>query len=146
MAAIVAFVASFIYLVGFLGVDFVHSLILRPSADVWATAEEEEDDDDERIILKEDSRKVPCGQALDCVAKPGFVNPSPSFEKFMPAEVVAEEVVKEKVIEAVKEFEFGTEDEEMVSSVISGKTPSYSLESKLGDCRRAAAIRREALQ
>ncbi|KAI4375752.1 hypothetical protein MLD38_013579 [Melastoma candidum] len=147
MAAIVAFLASFIYLVGFFGVDFVHSLILRPAADVWATAEEEEDEEeDERFILKEDSRKVPCGQALDCVAKPGFVNPSPSFEKVKPAEVVAEEVVKEKVIEAVKEFEFGTEDEEMVGSVISGKTPSYSLESKLGDCRRAAAIRREALQ
>lgn len=27
-----------------------------------------------------------------------------------------------------------------------GDTPSYALESRLGDCRRAAAIRREALQ
>ncbi|GMN50140.1 hypothetical protein TIFTF001_019296 [Ficus carica] len=38
------------------------------------------------------------------------------------------------------------EDEEIVKSVVEGTTPSYSLESKLGDCRRAAAIRREALQ
>ncbi|GLT94558.1 hypothetical protein SLE2022_122940 [Rubroshorea leprosula] len=37
-------------------------------------------------------------------------------------------------------------DEEIVESVISGAIPSYSLESKLGDCKRAAAIRREALQ
>ena len=33
-----------------------------------------------------------------------------------------------------------------IKSVVSGSTPSYSLEAKLGDCRRAAAIRREALQ
>ncbi|KAL2522011.1 hydroxy methylglutaryl CoA reductase 1 [Forsythia ovata] len=38
------------------------------------------------------------------------------------------------------------EDEQIVKSVVEGKTPSYSLESKLGDCKRAASIRREALQ
>lgn len=38
------------------------------------------------------------------------------------------------------------EDEEIIKSVVSGTTPSYALESKLGDCYRAAAIRREALQ
>ncbi|KAM7259415.1 hypothetical protein ACFE04_015156 [Oxalis oulophora] len=38
------------------------------------------------------------------------------------------------------------EDEEIIQSVVLGKTPSYSLETKLGDCKRAAAIRREALQ
>ncbi|KAL6220830.1 hypothetical protein ACLB2K_008584 [Fragaria x ananassa] len=38
------------------------------------------------------------------------------------------------------------EDEEIINSVVSGATPSYTLESNLGDCRRAAAIRREALQ
>ncbi|KAM1047455.1 hypothetical protein PS2_026522 [Malus domestica] len=38
------------------------------------------------------------------------------------------------------------EDEEIVESVLSGTTASYELESKLGDCKRAAAIRREALQ
>ncbi|EYU20588.1 hypothetical protein MIMGU_mgv1a026071mg, partial [Erythranthe guttata] len=31
-------------------------------------------------------------------------------------------------------------------SVVEGKTPSYALESKLGDCRCAPAIRRESLQ
>ncbi|TQD93296.1 hypothetical protein C1H46_021054 [Malus baccata] len=39
-----------------------------------------------------------------------------------------------------------TDDEEIIKSVVVGTTPSYSLESTLGDCRRAAAIRREALQ
>ncbi|KAM1526665.1 hypothetical protein PS1_016363 [Malus domestica] len=38
------------------------------------------------------------------------------------------------------------EDEEIVESVLSGMTASYELESKLGDCKRAAAIRREAMQ
>ena len=38
------------------------------------------------------------------------------------------------------------EDDEIIKQVISGSTPSYSLESKLGDCKRAAKIRREALQ
>nr|QSL83309.1 3-hydroxy-3-methylglutaryl-coenzyme A reductase like [Nigella sativa] len=38
------------------------------------------------------------------------------------------------------------EDEEIIKSVVLGTTPSYSLESKLGDCKRAALIRREALE
>ncbi|XP_048129491.1 3-hydroxy-3-methylglutaryl-coenzyme A reductase 1-like [Rhodamnia argentea] len=38
------------------------------------------------------------------------------------------------------------EDEEIVKSVVDGTIPSYSLESKLGNCRRAAFIRHEALQ
>ncbi|XP_008782826.2 3-hydroxy-3-methylglutaryl-coenzyme A reductase 3 [Phoenix dactylifera] len=38
------------------------------------------------------------------------------------------------------------DDEEIVRAVVAGKMPSYALESKLGDCRRAAGIRREALR
>lgn len=38
------------------------------------------------------------------------------------------------------------DDEELISSVVAGKTPSYVLESQLGDCQRAAGIRREALR
>lgn len=38
------------------------------------------------------------------------------------------------------------EDEKIVSMVVAGKMPSYLLESKLGDCRRAAGIRREVLR
>ncbi|KAL6646156.1 hypothetical protein ACP70R_017764 [Stipagrostis hirtigluma subsp. patula] len=38
------------------------------------------------------------------------------------------------------------EDEEIVASVVAGKIPSYVLETRLGDCRRAAAIRREAVR
>ncbi|KAI3813691.1 hypothetical protein L1987_18420 [Smallanthus sonchifolius] len=38
------------------------------------------------------------------------------------------------------------DDEEIVKLVVAGSIPSYALESKLGDCKRAAAIRRDALQ
>ncbi|CAM0911991.1 unnamed protein product [Alopecurus aequalis] len=38
------------------------------------------------------------------------------------------------------------EDEEIVASVVAGKIPSYVLETKLGDCRRAAGLRREAVR
>uniref|UniRef100_A0A0V0IP90 3-hydroxy-3-methylglutaryl coenzyme A reductase n=2 Tax=Solanum chacoense TaxID=4108 RepID=A0A0V0IP90_SOLCH len=38
------------------------------------------------------------------------------------------------------------EDEEIIKSVVQGKIPSYSLESKLGDCKRAASIRKEVMQ
>ncbi|RZR74035.1 hypothetical protein BHM03_00031365, partial [Ensete ventricosum] len=45
-----------------------------------------------------------------------------------------------------KNPEVTAEDEEIISSVVAGKTPSYVLEARLGDCRRAAGIRREALR
>ena len=38
------------------------------------------------------------------------------------------------------------EDEEVVGAVVSGTIPSYSLESKLGDCQRAAVIRNQAVE
>ncbi|GJM98402.1 hypothetical protein PR202_ga15413 [Eleusine coracana subsp. coracana] len=37
-------------------------------------------------------------------------------------------------------------DEEIVAEVVAGKIPSYALETRLGDCRRAAGIRRESLR
>ncbi|KAK9944438.1 hypothetical protein M0R45_010008 [Rubus argutus] len=130
IVACLAFVASFIYLLGFFGIDFVQSLILQPSNDIWAA-----DDDEEEIILKDDARKVPCGQALDF-----------SIPKMAPiaSPKAAPEVFDEKVmIETPPPTE---EDEEIIKAVVAGTIPSYSLESKLGDCKRAASIRREALQ
>ncbi|KAK8649051.1 hypothetical protein V6N13_129789 [Hibiscus sabdariffa] len=35
----------------------------RPSPDVWISKDEEEN---EVLLCKEDARKVPCGQAIDC--------------------------------------------------------------------------------
>ncbi|KAJ6708303.1 3-HYDROXY-3-METHYLGLUTARYL-COENZYME A REDUCTASE [Salix viminalis] len=140
IVSIFAFITSFIYMLGFFGIDFIQSLILRPSPDVWGTHDDEEDEED---LLIEDARKVPCGQALDCAA------PSPPLKLAVEPVVV---VVPSPLLKpkAVDEIPFPTtlteEDEEIISSVVAGRTPSYSLESKLGDCKRAVAIRREALQ
>ncbi|PON48333.1 Hydroxymethylglutaryl-CoA reductase [Trema orientale] len=136
ISAIVALVASFIYLLGFFGIDFVQSLILRPNTDVWAA---DDDEEEEAILIKDDSRKVPCGAGLECPIPqiaPQVV-PSPK------AVVVAPKVVDPVPVPTPATTE---EDEEIIKAVMAGTTPSYSLESKLGDCHRAAAIRREALQ
>ncbi|PPD69698.1 hypothetical protein GOBAR_DD33427 [Gossypium barbadense] len=115
--AILAFVASFIYLLGFFGIDFVQSLILRPQTEVWNS----EDDDEVADVLlrKKDARKVPCGQALDC-SLPPLPPPAPI--------VTVQKVLDENPVTVLTE-----EDEEIIKSVVAGTTPSYSLESKLGD-------------
>ncbi|XP_057489971.1 3-hydroxy-3-methylglutaryl coenzyme A reductase 1-like [Actinidia eriantha] len=122
LAAIISLIASFIYLLGFFGIDFVQSFIARASNEAW------DDDvvvDADRFLLQEDRRLARCPPAaIDCAI--------PSVSKMMdplPPPVISSE-----------------EDEEIVKSVVSGSVPSYSLESKLGDCHRAASIRREAVQ
>ncbi|KAI3515322.1 hypothetical protein L1887_14182 [Cichorium endivia] len=103
MAAIITFIASCIYLLGFFGMSFVED---TPCIEI----EEEED--------------TPCAAAASC--KSDLVS--------------VKQVVK-------KEVELATaDDEEVIQAVVSGKMPSYSLESKLGDCKRAAFIRRVALE
>ncbi|KAF5955856.1 hypothetical protein HYC85_008712 [Camellia sinensis] len=80
------------------------------------------DVDDDRFILEEDRRLLPSSSSsvVDCTAPP----PVPKLMDPLPV----------------------LSDEEIVKSVVSGSIPSYSLESKLGDCYRAASIRREAVQ
>ncbi|KAK6946554.1 Hydroxymethylglutaryl-CoA reductase, class I/II [Dillenia turbinata] len=131
IAAIIAFVASFIYLLGFFGIDFVQSFILRPSQDdAWDDDEVLADNNAnlDKFFIKEDSRSAPCAAALDldCPLPPikkVVVDPIPVAPTPLPAE-----------------------DEEIIKAVVSGTIPSYSLESRLGNCKLAAAIRREALQ
>ncbi|KAL2459913.1 hydroxy methylglutaryl CoA reductase 1 [Abeliophyllum distichum] len=125
IGAIVAFVASFIYLLGFFGITFVQSLIIpRAAHDIL------DEDDHELEEVHQFMRNEPCAAAQsDCqIASP---KPKSKLDK----------------IDAADQLPFSSEvDEEIIKSVVEGKTPSYSLESKLGDTRRAAAIRREALQ
>ncbi|RDX83437.1 3-hydroxy-3-methylglutaryl-coenzyme A reductase 1, partial [Mucuna pruriens] len=99
IAAIFSLIASFIYLLGFFGIDFVQSFISRASPDVW-------DLDDVPAVSEPPIPKLP--------------PPEPSMSS--------------------------EDDEEVVNSVVAGVTPSYALEKRLGDCHRAAAIRRAALQ
>ncbi|KAF8406750.1 hypothetical protein HHK36_008842 [Tetracentron sinense] len=108
IGAIVSLMASFIYLIGFFGIDFVQSFIARSSHDDWDV-----DDQNERFFIPEDSRRDPMPMPM-----PKLVDQNPSSEV----------------------------DEEIIESVVAGITPSHLIESKLGDCKRAAAIRREAVQ
>ncbi|KAK1555589.1 hypothetical protein Q3G72_028616 [Acer saccharum] len=111
IAAIVSLIASFIYLLGFFGIDFVQSFISRASNDAWDL-----DDEDSNAAAIIAARPPP--------------TPMPKL------------VAPEPIITALSTVE----DEEIVKSVVDGSIPSYSLEEKLGDCKRAALIRREALQ
>ncbi|XP_059636375.1 3-hydroxy-3-methylglutaryl coenzyme A reductase 1 [Cornus florida] len=125
LAAIVSLIASFIYLLGFFGIDFVQSFIARASNDAWDV----DDAAAERFILEEDRRRVPCPAAsVDCTI-PTVTAVAPVPKLIDPPLPLPSE-----------------KDEEIVRSVVSGTTPSYSLESQLGDCHRAASIRREAVQ
>uniref|UniRef100_A0A7N0T0A2 3-hydroxy-3-methylglutaryl coenzyme A reductase n=1 Tax=Kalanchoe fedtschenkoi TaxID=63787 RepID=A0A7N0T0A2_KALFE len=116
LAAIVSLIASFIYLLGFFGIDFVQTFIARATHESWEDEEENEANANERFILEEDRRVGPCAAAAG--ERMADHTPSPTSE----------------------------EDEDVIRGVVNGTIPSYSLESKLGDCHRAAAIRREALQ
>ncbi|CAH9114358.1 unnamed protein product [Cuscuta europaea] len=123
LAAIVSLIASFIYLLGFFGIDFVQSFIARASPDSWDV----EGDDEPRFIIDEDRRRCPCPASLDCVV------PTPTS-------------VSNKVMDLHQNPLSSEEEEELVQKVVSGDIPSYSLESRLGDCHKAAFVRREAVQ
>ncbi|XP_074275555.1 3-hydroxy-3-methylglutaryl-coenzyme A reductase-like [Silene latifolia] len=115
IAAIVAFVASFIYLLGFFGIDFVLS---------FSTRSDEDEDEEEEVVVKQEAMERRIIKE----------------ERFPPCGIVLDDKVFDRTPG------LSLDDEEIVKSVVSGTTPSYSLESKLGDCFRAAKIRREALQ
>ncbi|XP_061972468.1 3-hydroxy-3-methylglutaryl-coenzyme A reductase 1-like [Populus nigra] len=119
IAAIISLMASFIYLLGFFGIDFVQSFITRSSHDAW----ELEGSDNPNFLINKDHRLVTC-------PPPASIDPIPKLPNH------------ETIITPLA----SVEDEEIVKSVTEGTLPSYSLETKLGDCKRAAVIRREALQ
>nr|XP_016447095.1 PREDICTED: 3-hydroxy-3-methylglutaryl-coenzyme A reductase 1 [Nicotiana tabacum] len=142
LAAMVSLIASVIYLLGFFGIGFVQSFVSRSNSDSWDV----EDENTEQFIIEEDSRRGPCAAAttLGCTAVP-----PPPVRQIVP--MVPQQPAKVALSVAEKPAPIITpavseNDEEIIQSVVQGKTPSYSLESKLGDCKRAASVRREALQ
>ncbi|KAI4358058.1 hypothetical protein L6164_001964 [Bauhinia variegata] len=109
LVAIISFLASFVYLLGFFGIDFVQSFILRPS----------DDEDEEHLIINDDPRNLSSPTVVDRQLPQFTQSKNPLLTE---------------------------EDEEIIQSVVVGAMPSYSLESRLGDCKRAASIRKEAVQ
>jgi hydroxymethylglutaryl-CoA reductase (NADPH) len=118
MLAIFGLIASLIYLLSFFGIAFVQSIVCSS-------------DDDEDFLGVGGSEAsapppvaAPARQALAPTAAQCALLGSP----------------------AAAPEEMPEEDEEIVASVVAGKIPSYVLETRLGDCRRAAGIRREAVR
>ncbi|KAL6504159.1 3-hydroxy-3-methylglutaryl coenzyme A reductase 1 [Orobanche gracilis] len=104
LAAIISLIASFIYLLGFFGIDFVQSFISKS----------ESDEENQGFVINED-RNIHCSMPTSVVLKP-------------------------------EPMDLPQEDGDIVKLVVSGEIPSYSLELKIGDCFKAAKIRREAVQ
>ncbi|KAF8690114.1 hypothetical protein HU200_041351 [Digitaria exilis] len=117
MLAIFGLVASLIYLLSFFGIAFVQSIV--------SSSDEDED------FLGVGSGAPPAAAAAPPAGRPATTAPAPCALLGSPA------AAPEKMPE---------EDEEIVASVVAGKIPSYVLETRLGDCRRAAGIRREAVR
>ncbi|KAK2427270.1 3-hydroxy-3-methylglutaryl-coenzyme A reductase [Trifolium repens] len=101
----------------FFGIGF----ILHP---VSILEEEEEEEEDEAVNEK---------YSGSCLA-----GVSPKLPP-LPPKTLVKEVAPTPVL-------LSMEDEEVVRAVVSGSIPSYSLESKLGDCKRAAVIRNQAVE
>ncbi|KAL8151840.1 hypothetical protein V2J09_021648 [Rumex salicifolius] len=118
LTALVALFASVVYLIGFFGIGIVRSLVSTRGSS-----------DDEAVENEENSSVQPPPASAMREKK---INPP--ADRF----IIQEGSIQSCIALAA--------DEEIVNSVLSGTTPSHSLESRLGDCRRAAAIRREALQ
>jgi hydroxymethylglutaryl-CoA reductase (NADPH) len=98
---IVSLIASFIYLLGFFGIDFVQSFISRASHDAWDL------DDPHHQNFLVDNRTLCIAPPLPKLPDPEVVIPTLSFE----------------------------EDKEIINSIVGNTIPSYSLESRLGDCK-----------
>ncbi|MCD7460658.1 3-hydroxy-3-methylglutaryl-coenzyme A (HMG-CoA) reductase isozyme [Datura stramonium] len=141
LGAIFSLIASVIYLLGFFGIGFVQTFVSRGNNDSWDV----EDENEEQFILEEDSRRGPCAAAttLGCAVPQPPARQIASMVPPQPPKVAMSMAEKPAPLITPAASE---EDEEIVKSVVQGKIPSYSLESKLGDCKRAASIRKEALQ
>ncbi|KAJ8550170.1 hypothetical protein K7X08_033877 [Anisodus acutangulus] len=142
LVAIVSLIASMIYLLGFFGIGFVQTFVSRGNNDSWDV---EDEDDHEQFILEEDSRRGPCATAttLGCAVPPPPTRQVAVVAPPQPTKVAMSMAEKPAPLVTPAASE---EDEDIIKSVVEGKMPSYLLESKLGDCKRAASIRKEALQ
>ncbi|KAJ1443527.1 Hydroxymethylglutaryl-CoA reductase, N-terminal [Sesbania bispinosa] len=87
----------------------------------------------EEILLKEEARKLgPCVAAL---VDSTVMAAAPTTVVTIPSPEIVD----------IALITLSIEDTEIVKSVVSGSIPSYSLESRLGDCHRAAVIWRETV-
>ncbi|KAL9383063.1 hypothetical protein Peur_023386 [Populus x canadensis] len=128
IAGIVCLSASVVYLLGFFGIGIAQSFISRGSQDSWDVEEDQMMEKKGGLCAAEKCSgpaKSPAA-SLACTLAP------------VPSARAVSTMFQTPLL--------GSDDEEVIKGVVSGDIPSYSLESKLSDCKRAAVIRREALQ
>ncbi|CAJ2646810.1 unnamed protein product [Trifolium pratense] len=118
IAAGVSLIFSVIYLMSFFGIG----IIFQSSAVHY-----DEEEEDEAHIAKNSG---------SCLAGVSPEKPA------LPPKIS----VKKVDLAPVPEVILSSDDKEIVCAVVSGSIPSYSLESKLGDCKRAAAIRNQVVE
>ncbi|XP_057862642.2 3-hydroxy-3-methylglutaryl-coenzyme A reductase 1 [Cryptomeria japonica] len=113
LVAIVIQLASFIYLLGFFGIDYVQNFISKDNDGSW----------DDFVGEDLNAPTTACGISTK------------------------EEIVVKKPEVQLKGIALGdNEDGDIAAAVCNGTVASYSLESSLGDCKRAASVRRSALE
>lgn len=132
MLAIVAQLASFVYLIGFFGIDYVQNFITNSKTNGGEGPASWEEEEEELMS------PPPCVRPIsneDIVVKP--YQPPPPQLQHQPKEGGA----------ILSSLLGDNEDEDIAVAVSAGKVASYSLESALGgDCRRATWVRRRALE
>ncbi|XP_076889897.1 3-hydroxy-3-methylglutaryl coenzyme A reductase 1-like [Bidens hawaiensis] len=140
LTAIVSLIASFIYLLGFFGINYVQPIVendvvrhSKPKPTIIIPKSSIPTSLNPKLSIPRSLNLVK-SQEIDKFAIPRSLN----LVKFQENE----EIVKLAIPRSMK----SEADEKIVNLVISGAIPSYSLESNLGDCRRAAGIRREAVE
>uniref|UniRef100_A0A0D6QXZ8 3-hydroxy-3-methylglutaryl coenzyme A reductase n=1 Tax=Araucaria cunninghamii TaxID=56994 RepID=A0A0D6QXZ8_ARACU len=116
--ALLSLVASFSYLLGFFGIAFVQNIIAKPS-----------DFDSDREDLPSRSRS----QSPSCRCSA----PSVDGEVWKSCEIG---------LGKGKGIDKSSGDEEIALAVANGSVASHTLEKSLGDCRRAACVRRRAVE
>lgn len=100
--ALLSFLASFSYLLGFFGIAFVQNVIAKS----WDLDNERNDNRKSSSPVSQQSPQLQC---------------------------------RDKVIDSNR-------DEDIALAVVNGSVASHSLESRLGDCKRAASVRRRAVE
>ncbi|CAK9864878.1 unnamed protein product [Sphagnum jensenii] len=111
IVALMVQLASFIYLIGFFGIDYVQNYINKSSDGSW-------DLDDVRG--GDIPRRQRCSAAEIRIPRPPVL---------LRGKTLADNA-----------------DDDIASAVREGAVPSHSLEAELGDCGRAASIRRQAVE
>nr|AKR79505.1 3-hydroxy-3-methylglutaryl-CoA reductase [Alisma plantago-aquatica subsp. orientale] len=142
---VVALVASFTYLLNFFGIGIIQSFLPRGADDDFISGEDVGNDVGTMNHKPRIHPRPVSDSLLPPVSKAAAADDLPPLcPPFMPNAIAPRPPLPP--VKSVDPIILSSDDEEIVRSVVDGTVPSYSLESKLGDCRRAAAVRREALR